>query len=456
MTRSALPHRPGGVREVLALSWPAVINMLSITLMGAADTYFAGRLGTTEQAAVGFSSTLLWTALCFFVGTLELVQTFVAQNVGAAQPARAARWGSVGLQMALLFAVLLVPLAWLGRPLFEACGIAPELIPASDEYYRIRVLGAGIFLVTRVQDAYYRGVGDTRTPMVVAIIGNLLNVLLDAIFVLGWAPLGIPSLGVAGVAWATVIATVLQVGIYQSLWRRDRRGGRHTPRYLEKSPVASFRELFRVGAPAGLHWLLDLGAWTAFTVAVARLDPVQSAANIIGITVIRASFMPGYGVSTAAQTLVGQYLGAKDTDSAARAGWTSTGVAAVYMIAMGVAFWFFRFRIVGWFSDDPAVVSLGARLLIWAAFFQLGDAIQVVLAGALRGAGDTKFVMIASLTGAWFVFAPLAFILMGYYGMGAEAGWIAINAWVIVLSAMLIHRFRGSRWHARALDLEPR
>lgn len=448
--------RAGSAGELIRLAWPAVVNMLSFTVMSGADTYFAGKVGTAEQAAVGFCGTIIWALLCFFVGTLELVQTFVAQSVGAGDHRGAARWGSVGLHLAFAFALGILPLAFAGGPLFRAAGISPDMVPAAETYFRIRMIGTLIYLPTRVGDAYFRGIGDTITPMVVAVVVNLVNCVLDAILVLGWEPLGIPAFGVAGVAWATVAATLLQVVLYETLWWRRRRAKLEAPRYRNRTTWPDVRELLRVGAPSGFHWLLDLGAWTLFTIAVARLDSVQSAANLIGITIIRAAFMPAYGISTAAQTLVGQYLGAGDRVSATRSGWTSIRVTSVYMAAMGLVFAFFGRPLVAAFTDDPQVVELAARLMLWAALFQLGDGVQVVLAGALRGAGDTKYVMLTSLAGAWFVFAPLAFGLMSVLDLGVEAGWIAINAWVVALSVLLIARFRGDRWKEARLNLEPR
>ena len=109
-----------------------------------------------------------------------------------------------------------------------------------------------------------------------------------------------------------MIGTVVHVGLYWEIQRRGLRAGRAMPWWRSRWSPEDAKEVLRVGSPSGFHWLLDVGAWTLFTVAVARLDPVQSAANIIGITLIRVSFMPGYGISTAAQTLVGQYLGARD------------------------------------------------------------------------------------------------------------------------------------------------
>jgi MATE family multidrug resistance protein len=131
------------------------------------------------------------------------------------------------------------------------------------------------------------------------------------------------------------------------------------------------------------------------------------------------------------------------------------------MGAMGVAFFIWRERLVDLFTDDPEVIAVGARLMLWAALFQLGDGIQVVLAGALRGAGDTKYVMFVSLAASWAIFVPLTFVMMFVFGRGAEGGWFAVNAWVLALAVALVIRFRGSAWvQARVTEgevvVEPR
>jgi MATE family multidrug resistance protein len=430
--------------------------MMSITLMGTADTYFVGTLGTAQQGAVGFTTTLMWSVFCFFIGTLEIVQTYVAQATGAGSPERAARWGSSGLHLALAFSVVPLPLALAGESLFAALGVAPAMIPFAGTYFRIRILGAAPIFLSRIGDGYYRGLGDTVTPMIVAGIANVLNVILDALWIPGVPALGIPSFGVEGAAWATIVATCVHTAIYLGLARRRRARGGPAPRYRDRLAPADQRELLRVGAPSGLHWAVDIAAWTLFTVAVARLDETQAAANVIGLTIIRASFMPGFGFSTAAQTLVGQYLGARDVASARRSGWNSTWITLGYMGGMGLLFLLFRETLVGFFTDDPEVIRVGSRLLLWGAAFQIGDGLQLVIAGALRGAGDTRFVMWTALAGSWAVFAPLTFWLMIVRGMGAEAGWLAVNVWVAALVVPLIVRFRGDAWTKGGINLEPR
>jgi MATE family multidrug resistance protein len=172
--------------------------------------------------------------------------------------------------------------------------------------------------------------------------------------------------------------------------------------------------------------------------------------------IIRMSFLPGYGVGTAAQTLVGQYLGARDVPSARRSGWTSTWISTAYMGLCGVVFFLFPAQLVSLFTDDPAVIAVGERLIYWAALFQLSDGIQVVLGSALRGAGDTKFVMWSGLTGGWLVFIPVTWYLLERRGMGSEGGWIGVIAWATVLAALHVWRFRGNAWTRGGLDLEPR
>jgi MATE family multidrug resistance protein len=447
-------HARGNAREVLALAWPVVVSTISLTVMAAADTYFAGWLGTNEQAAVGFCGTMIWTLYAFFVGTLEIVQTFVAQYTGARDPERAARFGTAGLHAGLAFSIVILPVAFLGEAPFRAMGIAPEMIPAATTYSCIRIAGTAPFFLGRALEGYYRGIGDTITPMKVAVLANLLNVALCWLFVVGYAPLEIPPMGVAGLGWATVIATAVQWLALAFVSERRRHRGEAAPRHFRPSRLEDLREFLRVGAPAGVHWLLDISAWALFNVGVARLAAAQSAANVIAISLLRASFMPGFAVGTAAQTLVGRYLGAGDIASAARAGWTSMWIACAYMGTLAAVFLLFGGTLFALFTRDAAVLMLGTSLMRWAAAFQVGDAIQVVLAGALRGAGDTRFVMWVSFGSAWGVFVPLSWWLLGDRGMGVQGGWMACVAWVVALAVPLVFRFRGDKWRKSLVHAE--
>jgi MATE family multidrug resistance protein len=453
-----LPHPAvrGSAREVLTLAWPAVINMLSVTLMGTVDAYLVGRIGTAEQGAVGFSNTFMWSIWCFFLGTLVLVQTFVAQHTGAGQPNRAAHAASAGIKLAGLFSIVPLVAAFFGRPLFELCGVDAEMIPHADVYYRIRMVGSGFLFLTYVWDAYFRGIGDTITPMYATVAANVANAVLAYFLIFGLPGLGIPAMGVFGAGLATTIALFLHVAIYWMIARRRKTTGLPAPSFREPVTRGDIDELLRVGVPSGVHWLLDIGAWTVFTMKVATLGAVEAAANMIGIMIIRMSFLPGYGVGTAAQTLVGQYLGAGDIASARRSGRTAMIIATTYMGIMGLVFFTMPAQLVSLFTDDPDVIRVGQRLILWAALFQLTDGVQVVLGSALRGAGDTKFVMWSGIVGSWLVFVPIAFYLMEVRKMGSEGGWIGVIAWAGALAILLLWRFRGDAWTKGGINLEPR
>lgn len=453
-----LPHPAmrGSVREVLTLAWPAVINMLSVTLMGTVDAYLVGRIGTAEQGAVGFSNTFMWSIWCFFLGTLVLVQTFVAQHTGAGRPDRAAHAASTGFKLSVAFSVVPLIAAFFGRPLFELCGVDPQMTPHADVYFRIRMIGSGFLFLTYVWDGYFRGIGDTITPMVATVAANVANAALAVVLIFGRPEFGIPAMGVFGAGLATTLALFLHVAIYWWIARRRKRAGLPAPSFRERTTRQDIKELLRLGVPSGVHWLLDIGAWTIFTMKVATLGAVEAAANMIGIMIIRMSFLPGYGVGTAAQTLVGQYLGAGDVDSARRSGRAAMAIATVYMGLMGIVFFMMPAKLVGLFTDDPDVLRVGQRLILWAALFQLTDAVQVVIGSALRGAGDTKFVMWSGIIGSWLVFVPIAFYLIEVRKMGSEGGWIGVIAWAGTLAVLLLWRFRGNAWTKGGINLEPR
>jgi MATE family multidrug resistance protein len=437
------------VREVAALAGPAVLSMLSVTLMWTTDTFFVGRLGTAEQGAVGFAGVAAWTFSAFFAGGLSAVQIFVAQHVGARSPRGAGVMTWQGVYWALLAAIPVAAIGLLGEPILGALRIDPALLPHAVAYFKIRLLGAaGVFLAFAFE-GYLRGVGDTRTPMFATFAANGLNILLDYLLIFGH--LGLPRLGVTGAAVATIASGFLQAAILAAAAERRALREGHLARPVLPPARREMMQLARVGAPVGLQWLLDMGSWTVFTMFVARISEVQAAAHQVATAIIHISFMPGYGISIAATTLVGQYLGAGDRESALKSARNALRLAIAFMATMGVVFWIGRRDLIAIFNGDPQVVALGSRLLILAAIFQIFDATNLVLSGVLRGAGDTRFPMVASLVMAWAVFVPVTWLLCVRLGWGAPGGWVAVILWTFGLAVVLRQRFAGRRWMEKVL-----
>jgi MATE family multidrug resistance protein len=434
---------------VAVLAGPAVLSMLSVTLMWTSDTFFVGQLGSAEQGAVGFAGAVAWTFCAFFAGALGAVQIFVAQYIGARSPRQAGEMTWQGLYFALFASVPIAAVGLFARPLFAVLHVSPELLDPAMIYFRIRQLGSAALFVTFVLEGYLRGVGDTRTPMIVTFIANGLNIVLDYGLILG--NLGMPRLGVFGAALTTVLAGAVQAAIlFVIAERRGLKDGTFAHAVLPLHWVDLSR-LARLGSPMGLQFVLEMGSWTVFTTFVARLGEVQAAAHQVAIAILHVSFMPGYGISVAATTLVGQYLGAGDRQSALKSAENALRLAVAFMALMSVVFFFGRRELIALFNQDPQVIALGAQLLVFAAMFQVFDGTQLVLSGALRGAGDTRFPMIAAIAMSWGVFVPLVWLFCIRLGWGVSGGWFAALIWVLGLAVVIRHRFVRRGWMEKVL-----
>jgi putative MATE family efflux protein len=444
-----MDDRKGSYREVMLLAYPAVLNMLSWAAMLTADTIFVGRVGTAEQGAVGFAGTVAWTALCVVNGTLTAVQIFVAQHSGAGQKGRCGEMLWQGIYLGVLMAVPIGILALNSESVIRALRVSPELVPFSADYLKIRLLGAVFVFTFRAMELFLQGTGDTRTPLKVTVFANCVNVLLDYVLIFGkW---GFPEMGVKGAALATVLATGVQSGIYFYLVLGRRSRSVYFPRKVMPLVPRRFIRLIRVGGPVGFQWLLDMGTWTIFTTVVARIGEIQAAAHQIAVTILHVSFMPGYGISIATTTLVGQYLGAGDKRAAVRSAYTSLKIAVLFMGAMGVVFFLFRSQLIRIFNPDPAVVATGATLLIFAALFQVFDGTAMVCSGALRGSGDTRWPMVVSIGIAWSVFVPLVYLMVMRLQFGVNGGWLAATIYIATLGAVLFGGLRRRKWMERSL-----
>ncbi|MCK4547799.1 MAG: MATE family efflux transporter [Candidatus Eisenbacteria sp.] len=449
-THTALRGEKGSYTQVLDLAYPVVLSMLSWTVLWTVDTMFVGRLGTAEQGAVGFAGALTWTMMTLVTGTMIGVQIYVAQHVGRKEYARCGEICWQGIYLALVAALPIMAIGVWGGGLVRVFGVAPELEPHACVYFRIRLAGAWFVFLTFVCENFFRGVGDTKTPMKIAIFASALNIVLDYGLIFG--KLGLPRMEVAGAALATVITTVIQAGIcLLVLFRKRTFRDRFRTLPVRRLDPGQLRNIIKIGGPVGIQWFLDMGSWAIFTALVARLGAVQAAANQIAITLLHVSFMPGHAISMAVTTLVGQYLGAGDRPAARRSAANSLRVAVLFMGMMGLVFYVLRRPLVRAFNPDPAVIDIGANLLIFAAVFQIFDAAALVAGGILRGAGDTRVPAAIQIVLAYLLFLPVAYVAMARNGFGALGGWFGATVYIVVLGIVLYARYRRGAWSHRVL-----
>lgn len=448
-THSPEPPLRGDTREVLLLAYPVVLSGLAQTVMGLVDMLFMGWVSTAAQAGLGLGNTLSWATTCFFVGTITVVNTAVAQRFGAGQARRCGEAGWSGLWLAamagLFTLVVSVPLT---PRLAGMLGAPVDVADIARRYATIRIAGMALSFFEVALQSFMRGIGDTRTPMKVAFGMMLLNVPLNYWLIFGG--LGVPPLGPEGAAYATALATAagvcaLFVVYLRRSWRE--RFGTGWPGRLDRAELA---ELLRVGLPIGAHWLLEMLTWTIFTMAVARFGTVPMAAHNVVLQIMHVSFMPGLGISIAATTLVGQALGAERPALARRSAWIALRLGSGYMASMGLFFYFGGRAVAGWFSGDAAVVQTAERLFVLAACFQFFDGAAMVAAGVLRGAALTRLPLVAMLCCAVGLLLP-GFWLFGIHLDGGVLGaWGGATGYVVVLGVIMLWVVRQGSWLERA------
>jgi MATE family multidrug resistance protein len=379
-----------------------------------------------------------------FIGTATGVQTFVAQHHGAGDEARCGAWVWHALSVLVpAAAVVAAGVGFFAPFLLAALGPSPELQAKALEFLPGRLLGLVGTVVAFGWVSFFRGIGDTRTPMLGAVLANLVNVTLGYGLIFG--ELGFPRLGVAGSGAAMAVGEwtmALFLGIAAS-----RRGVRM--RYGTgpiRARAAALRRVLRTGLPIGGQWVLDMSAFAVFTTLVARMGDASMAASQAFISLLSLSFMQASGLSVAAATLVGRYVGAGDPAAAERSFRTALGLAGALGASVALLFVAIPETLLGLFSEDAGVLALGGPLLALGAGFQLLDALGIAASGALRGAGDTRWPFLAQAGLAWFVFLPAAWLFGVTLGGGLTGAWAGGLVYVAGLALAFVWRFRAGSW----------
>ncbi|MET0386711.1 MAG: MATE family efflux transporter [Polyangiales bacterium] len=448
-TKTQTEAPPGAVREVAALAYPVVLQTLAETVMHVIDTAMVGKLGTTSLGAVGFSGTWIWTLLVPFAGIASGVQTFVSRHDGAKQHDQTGAWVWHALWVTIPAAIVWSALVALFLPLlFGAIVSDTELRGQAVSYGIARMPGGPAVVIEFALCAFFRGIGDTRTPLKAGLIGVGVNIVMAWLLIFGrW---GFPQLGIAGAGIAQSIGSYVIAGVLMySFLRREVRTRFGT------SPVRpmldALKRFVHISLPIGGQWLLDMTTFAIFTSVVARMGTTEMAASQAMLQLLSLSFTQALAISTAASTLVGRYLGAGDLAAASRSYRSAVLLALGLAAAVALLFVSAPEALLGLFADDSEVLRLARPLLALGAFFQVVDALGIVAAGSLHGAGDTRvpFVMQAGL--AWFLRIPAVYFGAVVLGGGVMGAWGGELAYTSVLGGVLMRRFRAGNWQAATI-----
>ncbi|MFH1918673.1 MAG: MATE family efflux transporter [Planctomycetota bacterium] len=451
--------RPCGGRDVFVLALPLVVSMGSMSVMHFVDRMFLLWHSTEAMAAAMPAALLHFTLICFPLGVAMYGNAFVAQYLGAGRPERI---GSVVWQSArigIIAAPLYVATIPLAPMIFNAAGHSPEVAGLEVIYYQVLTFGAGGVLISSAFTTFFTGRGETRVVMVVDCSSVGLNLVLDYLWIFGHA--GFPAMGIEGAGWATVVSQWFRVVAYW--WMMMRPAYRETYQLDagRRFDAALMRRIFRYGGPNGLQLLVEVAAFSLFILLVGRLGTEAMAATTLAFNVNSVAFIPMLGLGIAVTTMVGQQLGRNRPDMAARATWTALRMAFTYMGTMALLYVLVPgMFLMGHASGIPADEFARLRdvtvvLLRFAAAYCLFDAAAIIFSGAIKGAGDTRFILLTNL-----IVAPLPVLAswwgITFFGWGLIWCWTAITGWICTLGLIFLARFLGGRWRRmRVIEADP-
>jgi MATE family multidrug resistance protein len=440
---------PSGMREVLVLALPLMVSTLSWTVMHFTDRVFLLWYSADAVAAALPAGALSFAVMCFPLGLASYVNAFVSQYYGARAYDRIGLvvWQGVWVGLITIPAALAtVPFA---AAMFAGVG-HPEQVAAYEVAFYSRISwGSGAMVVAEALSTFFTGRGGVRTVMMVDSSAALVNVVLDYALIFGnW---GFPAWGVEGAATATAIALWFKASVYLALFLRKKYRVEFGTIAGCQFDAALFRRLLRFGSPSGVQLVCEVGAFTLFLLVVGRLGALELAATSLAFNVNSLAFMPVYGIGIATTTLVGQRIGQNRPRLAARGAWTAFALGAGYMLAVCVLYVFTPdlLLMAHGAKVDPAdfeqLRALTVVLLRFVAGFCLFDAMVIVFSNAIKGAGDTRFVLITTLCMSPLpVLASLAGVEL--FGLGLYWSWTAITAWVCLLGVIYLARFQQGRW----------
>lgn len=430
---------------IATLATPVALANISQTLMGLVDTLMVGHLGHVPLAAVGVA-TLLFSAVAMTLKAIDTAaQTFTARRVGEGHEDAVGSVLATALTVVLLLGALLtlLGLRWPGFLLRLVSG-DPEVWRLGTDYLTWRIPGLLPFLVFFMFRGVFDGIGWTRIGMAVGIGMNLANALLNWILIFG--ALGAPAMGVAGAALASSLSSALAAAVMVAIALRPSIRKRYRLLYRRNLDPRLLLPFLRIAWPPAVQSLAIIVTLLVFFGILGLISTLAVAAGNVVMRIAALSLMPGFGVGVAVQTLVGQALGRRDPRGAVRVGWGGVGLSVLFMGAFGLLFLVMPSGLMRLFTTSGELVAAGTPILRLMGLVQVIDAVGLTLAGALRGAGATRAVMLIDLICGFCLLPPCAYLFGVVLEGGLLGAWIALLLWFSLYAIGMTYWFVRGDW----------
>jgi MATE family multidrug resistance protein len=449
LQNNTVKYIPGGIKELLVIALPMMASNACDTIMTFTDRLFLSKLGASQMNASLGGGMMSFLMTTFFLGLIGYGTALIAQYYGSGQK----RNCSVVVTQATIIAFIAYPLILLFAPLarasFRASGIAPEQLGPQTVFFNILVYGAIITLLRGVFSCFLSGIGKTRIVMIASVVSMLVNVGANYILVFG--RFGFPALGIRGSAYGTIFGGLCGLLILMVAYFFGKKQQAYCIRESFIFNPDVMWKLFKFGYPAGLEFFLTLAAFTAQISLFQSQGQLVATAATIAYNWDMVAYVPLIGIEIAITSLVGRYMGARKPDTAHASTLSGIKVGFIYSVVMLVLFLAFPIALSNVFrpsvhdkvfADALPLTLFMVRLM---AIYVLVESMIVSYCGALRGAGDTFWAMFISVSLHWLMVVVL-YVLFNVMHVSAQAAWVFIIIWVMLLSLAFYLRYRSGKW----------
>ncbi len=433
-------------KNIIALAFPLMVGALLHSTQSLVDMFWVGSLGHNSISAVAISSTVLMLVFTLTLGLGVGTLALVAKNIGSQNRNRAGLVASQSILLALLFGLITAIIGfWFSKEFLFRLGADEAVVAVGVNYLRILLMGSVTMIVLFIGNYILQGAGDVINPMIFLGLANILNIILDPIFIFG---LGVPRMGVSGAALATVISQAIAMVMVLRLLNR----GEAKVAIINHGPRIRFdiiKEILKIGIPSSLKMFFRAAMYMAVISLVAAFGMKAVATFGIVMRLQLAILMPAFALGGAAATFMGQNIGAHKLNRARKSVWAATWFDFAIMVVVGLLFFSFSRPIISIFSKDPALLAMGSDFLRISAFFYCFIAFGVVLNRGLGGAGDTFVPMLITLLALWGYLVPVAYYLSKYTPLGVRGIWWAVATSYAVNAILTIIWFETGMWRKK-------
>ncbi len=442
-------NKPGGIRDLLTIAFPMMVSTACDGVMTFTDRLFLARVSPDHMnAALGGGLTYQMLTF-FFIGLAGYSTALVAQYYGAGKFEKSPQ----AAFQALLIALIAWPVIMLVQPLVSSLFLMVDLpvnqVGLQRRYLEILSFGSIFGLLRHVLGCYFTGIGKTRVVMTSTLMAMTVNVVLDYVLIFGkW---GFPAMGVQGAALATIsgsaVAVIMLVVTYLSRWNRTRYAVMKSFRYNARL----MKKLLHFGYPAGVEMLLNFVAMFVMTLMLQSQGEAAATATTIMFNWDLVSFIPLLGIEIAVTSLVGRYMGAQRPQVAHRAALSAIKTGVLYSICTLLLFVSIPEALVMVFHPDAPseafqqAIPMAKAMIRIAAIYVLAQACMVAMIGTLRGAGDTFYTMLLSVSASW-TFVPAVYLSLYVFHLNVSWAWFAIVVVYMVFCVFIYRRFRAGKW----------